>query len=185
MIRCTRCFCCPHCSTKLIAVSAEQGGKQVEWKCYGCEWKSSSISLTAGDASALTSECVLIEFTVAKTSEMIDKETTRKETVMNMAAECVRFELGIKEMPTPSPYSILLEEETKPWKDIQDRHKDILDKQKAVELSLNQPVASLPTYTSLLSKRTVKCSECSKKGVFGLLCKPQVQPLIGDSSLYV
>ena len=185
MIRCTRCFCCPHCSTKLIAVSAEQGGKQVEWKCYGCEWKSSSISLTAGDASALTSEFVLIEFTVAKTSEMIDKETTRKETVMNMAAECVRFELGIKEMPTPSPYSILLEEETKPWKDIQDRHKDILDKQKAVELSLNQPVASLPTYASLLSKRTVKCSECSKKGVFGLLCKPQVQPLIGDSSLYV
>ncbi len=157
----------------------------MEWKCFGCEWKSSSISLTAGDASALTSEFVLIEFTVAKTSEMIDKETTRKETVMNMAAECVRFELGIKEMPTPSPYSILLEEETKPWKDIQDRHKDILDKQKAVELSLNQPVASLPTYASLLSKRTVKCSECSKKGVFGLLCKPQVQPLIGDSSLYV
>lgn len=123
-------------------------------------------------------------FIVAKTSQLIDKENAHKETIMNMAAECVRFELGIKEIPTPNPYSILLEEESKPWKDIQDHHKEIMDKQKAVELSLNQSVEFLPTRASLLSKMTVKCSECSKKGVFGLVYKPQVQPLIGDSSLF-
>lgn len=111
----------------------------MEWKCFGCEWKSSSISLTAGDASALTSEFVLIEFTVAKTSEMIDKETTRKETVMNMAAECVRFRVGHQ----GDAHSKSLFDSTgggnKTLEGIQDRHKDILDKQKAVELSLNQP----------------------------------------------
>lgn len=185
MDRCVRCFCCPRCSTKLIAVSVDQSDQQVEWKCFGCDWKSGSISLTAEDVNALIGVILFFAFTVVKTSQSIDKENTQKDTVMNMAAECVRFELGIKEITSLNPYSILVQEESKPLRDVHNRRQEILDKQKAVEVSLRQPMELLPNRACLLSKMTIKCSECSKKGAFGLLCKPQVQPLLGDSSLYM
>ena len=182
IIRCFSCFLCPICNSQLCGLKDENTSCW-EWTCFGCSWKSLLNATTLSELKCLKYWWI---WYIAISNNQINQNRENELNTLKSAAECVRFELGLSDNVRPSPYDMPYTHSKKSNAQIREEKQTVVHQQQdKIESQLCATSLTLPVHPSLRAKRTIKCLSCSQEGISGLLCKPQVQPLLGDSSLFI
>ena len=98
-------------------------------------------------------------------------------------SKCIRHDLNIPTSPSIRHYTTPLSVQDSLEKHFHEEEEEQIRKLR-LQLSAVASSADLrPLPSRLRSKYSVRCRDCSEKGFPGILLKPQIQPLLGDSSL--
>lgn len=167
---CLHCYLCPFCESRLCGIRDSESSP-VTWRCFHCNWNSESINLSGDSVSDLQT----------KTFQLLRANHKSIKEELKSISKCICDELNIRSTPPAlySPTSIhrsldkhLREEE---------QEKIRKTRQHLAETPESNPV--LPHPSTLRCKYTIRCLHCLESNMSGMLLNPQIQPLLGDSSL--
>lgn len=182
---CHACYLCPQCKSQLSARKLKPENTEEEisivWNCSYCNWNSKQCSISANSVSLLKGWKHVCMWLVDITSKTIISIEQENKQMIKSAAECISYELNLKPQNPSSYYLASL-----PLKSSTDE-KYKMEQKEHIESIRNQICyksrKSLPIPSKLRTKSTITCQTCKNKDELTLLVKPQIQPILGDSSL--
>lgn len=114
---------------------------------------------------------------------MISTSHRNESNEVEAISKCIRHDLNIPTSPSIRHYTTPLSVQDSLERHFHEEEEEQIRKLR-VHLSSSPPSPDFrPQPSRLRSKYSVKCKDCSEKGFPGILLKPQIQPLLGDSSL--
>lgn len=183
---CHACYLCPQCKSQLSAMKLKQEKTEEEisvvWNCSYCNWNSKQCSISANSVSLLKGYKSVYVWSIEITSKTILSIEQENKEMIKSAAECISFELNLKPQNQSSYYLASLPQKSSTDEKYKMEQKERIDTiRKQISYKSRQ---SLPIPSKLRIKSTITCQTCKKKDELSLLVKPQIQPILGDSSLF-
>ena len=114
---------------------------------------------------------------------MISATNRTESSEVEAISKCIRHDLNIPTSPSIRHYTTPLSVQDSLERHFHEEEEEQIRKLRLHLSASPSSTAVRPEPSRLRSKYSVKCRDCSEKGFPGILLKPQIQPLLGDSSL--